>query len=346
MPYCPSCGAPYHEGEYFCPSCGAPLPNGTESSSPFDEGTNRSYQPPVEPGYNGVGYNEPSQRGGAHYAGSSSEPTNAPVPASQAQSGWDERSETMPATYDGRANESAFKQAWHDFKESPGKVGIIVKLSLVCLIPVVGPIMAFGYIYTWAADRAYGNRVPLPASVMNGLYLLNGWRALLVSFVWALALFLVDVLLDLLLYALLNPFGVPAIALTIVVVVVDVAVDVFFAPLVNILGLSSIVWRGMGEGFNIARAWRMYFQSNKFKEFLVAYLVPELIYGLISVAVAAATAGISALAETAVNAALILCLLVEILLSLLTIPISLIGSMIMGRSTAAVMSDLLAGNRR
>lgn len=338
MPNCPSCGAPYTPGAHFCPSCGAPLPNSTESSSPFDEGANRSYQPPVKPGYNGAGYNEPSQRGGAHYAGSSSEPTSAPVPASQAQSGWDERSETMPATYDGRANESAFKQAWHDFKGSPGKVGIIVRLSLVCLIPVVGPIMALGYIYTWAADRAYGNRVPLPASVTHGPYLLNGWRALLVTFVWGLALGLVDVLLNL----LLSWFGVPAIAVTIV----DVVVDVFFAPLVNILSLSSIVWRGMGEGFNIARAWKMYFQSNKFKEFLVAYLVPELIYGLIGVAIAAATAGISVLAETAVGAALILCLLVEILLSLLEIPISMVASMIMSRSTAAVMSDLLAGNRR
>lgn len=338
MPNCPSCGAPYTPGAHFCPSCGAPLQNCEESSSPFDEGANRSYQPPVEPGYNGAGYNGASQRGGAHYVESSSEPTNAPVPASQAQSGWSAEGETSPAPYDGRATESAFKQAWHDFKGSPGRVGIIVRLFFVTLIPIVGPIMTLGYVYTWAADRAYGNRVPLPAAVLNGPYLLNGWRALLVIFVWGLALVAVNALLSL----LLSSFGVPAIAVTIV----SFVVDLFFAPLVNILSLSSIVWRGMGEGFNIARAWKMYFQSNKFKEFLVAYLIPELIYGLIGAAIGAAMFGIAALTETAVGAVYILCLLVEILLLLLTIPISYVASMIMGRSTAAVMSDLLAENRR
>ena len=335
MPYCPNCGASFTEGTNYCPSCGAPLPKSAEESpedaSPFHNDSGRADQPPEGP----ISTGPVQGRRGDHFA-EPAEPQHAPVPASQAQSDWSYEEENTPATWDGKSEGGASKQSWHDFMSSPGKVGIVVRLSLVFLIPFVGPIMACGYMFTWAADRAYGNRVPLPNSVIHGPYLLNGWRVFVVSLVVGLVYSAASGLITM----LLNWLGIPEI----VAEIVDLAFSVcymFLQPLFSIMELSTIVWQGVGQGFNVSRAWQIYVKSDKTKKFLGAYLIPCL-FAILAVVVDLIVFVLLLLLGTMAPAVMLVCVFAGVFVLLLDIPIVVVFGLVSERATGAVMADVLA----
>lgn len=82
-----------------------------------------------------------------------------------------------------------FSTAWQDIKNSPGWFGKLVVLSLVCLIPIFGWIVVYGYLYGWARDIAWGVHAPLPARVFgneDGKLYSRGFFAFVIAFVCAL----------------------------------------------------------------------------------------------------------------------------------------------------------------
>lgn len=335
MPYCPHCGAPFTSGASYCPSCGAPLPTSSEDpsgdSSPFESDSDRSDQPSEEP----ISTSPVQRRQGNHFA-EPAEPQYPPVPASQTQSDWTYDEETVPATWDGKPEGGAIKQSWHDFISSPGKVGVVVKLSLMLLIPIVGPIMFLGYVYTWGADRAYGNRVPLPRSVFAGLYLKNGWYVTAVNVAWGLLISLAEKLVE----RLSSVVGIP----DMIIVIVSLVVSLLLGPLLTIMIMNSIIYRSMGKGFDVKMAWSMYFQSGKFGTFLTACLAYAALFALVCIAdVFVATLpslmlGLEILPESMT----LLCILVFALLLFLLIPILAVYYLLECRAVGAVMADVLA----
>lgn len=337
MPYCPNCGARFTEGASYCPACGAPLPKSSEESpenaSPFDNDSNRSEQPPEEP----ISTDPVRGRRGDHFA-EPAEPQYAPVPASQPQSDRSYEEENPPITRDGKPEGGPSKQSWHDFMSSPGKVGIVVRLSLVFLIPIVGPIMASGYMFTWAADRAYGNRVPLPNSVIHGPYLLNGWRVFVVSLVISLVYSAASGLIMM----LPNWLGIPEI----VADIVDLALSICYLllqPLFIIMELSTIVWQGMGQGFNVSRAWQIYVKGGKTKKFLGAYLIPSL-FTILAMVVDIIVFILLVLLSASIPVLSMLLIFAGVFVLLLNLPILVVCGLVSERATGAVMADVLAEN--
>ena len=339
MPYCPNCGAPFTEGTNYCPACGAPLPKSSEESpedsSPFYNDSGKADQPPEEPVSTG-----PVQGSRGNHFAEPAESQYTPVPASQAQSDWSYEAENTPATWNGKPEGGASKQSWHDFMSSPGKVGIVVRLTLVFLIPFVGPIMACGYIFTWAADRAYGNRVPLPNSVLHGPYLLNGWRVFVVSLVLGLVYSAASGLITM----LPNWLGIPSI----VADIVDIAFSVCYMllePLFIIMELSTIVWQGMGQGFNVSRAWQIYVKSGRMKKFLGAYYIPSL-FTILAFVVDALVFVLLVWLGTMIPVVALAALLIfaGVFVLLLDIPIMIVFALVSERATGAVMADVLSEN--
>lgn len=60
-----------------------------------------------------------------------------------------------------------FYDSWHDITSSPGWFVTILKLALVLLIPIFGAIVVYGYLYTWARERAWGINQPMPRRIFE-----------------------------------------------------------------------------------------------------------------------------------------------------------------------------------
>lgn len=82
-----------------------------------------------------------------------------------------------------------FKTAWNDIKSSPGWLGKVLLLGLVMLIPIFGPIVAYGYLYGWARDIAWGIHTPLPPRIFgneDGRLYSRGFFALVIGLICSL----------------------------------------------------------------------------------------------------------------------------------------------------------------
>lgn len=60
-----------------------------------------------------------------------------------------------------------FYDSWHDITSSAGWFVTIMKLALVLLIPIFGAIVVYGYLYTWARERAWGINQPMPRRIFE-----------------------------------------------------------------------------------------------------------------------------------------------------------------------------------
>ena len=65
-----------------------------------------------------------------------------------------------------------FKRAWDDVTKEPGWFKTILILTLITLIPVVGQMILFGFLFNWAKEAAWGISKPLPKQI-------GDWGALL-----------------------------------------------------------------------------------------------------------------------------------------------------------------------
>lgn len=60
-----------------------------------------------------------------------------------------------------------FAAAWGDITKSPGWGSILLRLGLLCLVPVFGVVVAYGYLYSWARDISWNVHRPMPAKVFG-----------------------------------------------------------------------------------------------------------------------------------------------------------------------------------
>lgn len=90
-----------------------------------------------------------------------------------------------------------FYDSWHDITSSPGWFVIMLKLALVSLIPVFGAIVVYGYLYTWARERAWGINQPMPRRIFENkdgkLYSRGGLIFIISIIVAAITSFILNV---------------------------------------------------------------------------------------------------------------------------------------------------------
>lgn len=82
-----------------------------------------------------------------------------------------------------------FAAAWDDIKNTPGWMSKILRLGLVSMIPIFGPIVVMGYLYGWARDIAWNLHRPMPQQIFGnedgGLYK-RGFYLFIISLVFSL----------------------------------------------------------------------------------------------------------------------------------------------------------------
>ena len=90
-----------------------------------------------------------------------------------------------------------FYDSWHDITSSPGWFVTIMKLALVLLIPIFGAIVVYGYLYTWARERAWGINQPMPRRIFENkdgkLYSRGGLIFIISLIVAAITSFILNV---------------------------------------------------------------------------------------------------------------------------------------------------------
>lgn len=93
-----------------------------------------------------------------------------------------------------------FATAWADIKNSPGWFGKICLLALLMIIPIFGPIVAYGYAYGWARDIAWNIHAPMPQRIFgneDGKLYSRGFFILVVTFIFSLIPLVIDMVYSL-----------------------------------------------------------------------------------------------------------------------------------------------------
>ena len=55
-----------------------------------------------------------------------------------------------------------FSAAWGDITKSPGWFSKMLRMGLLCFIPIFGVLVVYGYLYGWARDIAWNVHRPMP----------------------------------------------------------------------------------------------------------------------------------------------------------------------------------------
>lgn len=168
---------------------------------------------------------------------------------------------------------SPLKRSWMDFKASPGKLPIILKLALFQFVPGVGSLVLNGYAYTWGKEEALGRHLPMPRKIVrpgvleNGLYIYGVTLiATLVSF--AVALLFAIVLDSLRLDALLLPLGV--------------AYIVFVSPFCQVMYMRTAICGRVRSGANLKRVWDLFTAPGKVGKAITASWLPSIAVWLLT----------------------------------------------------------------
>lgn len=82
-----------------------------------------------------------------------------------------------------------FAAAWGDVTKSPGWISKIIRLGLLFMVPIFGPIVIYGYLFGWARDIAWNVHRPMPDKIFgneDGSLYKRGFFVLLIFFVFSL----------------------------------------------------------------------------------------------------------------------------------------------------------------
>lgn len=82
-----------------------------------------------------------------------------------------------------------FAAAWGDITNSPGWISKLLRLGLLCLVPIFGQVVIYGYLYAWARDIAWNVHRPLPDKVFgneDGNLYKRGFFIFLIALVFSL----------------------------------------------------------------------------------------------------------------------------------------------------------------
>ena len=283
MATCPVCGhefEPEDSQNAVCPACGAVFAGDASENSATDEAPQeepaaqeapREEQPTQVIPPDGASQEEPSTQEIPHSAPTESYPatgasgagaTNEP-PAGP---------EIHPAIAD-PYRPSPLKRAWMDFKASPGKLWIILKLALFQFVPGVGSLVLSGYAYTWAREQALGRHLPLPAKIVrpgvldNGLYI-YGVSVIMTVVFFVLGLFAATV------FSALRLF----IIFTLLVILFVVCCGPFFA----VMNMRTALCGRVRSGLNLKRAWSLFAAPGKTGQVFAAYWGPAALVVLLT----------------------------------------------------------------
>lgn len=161
-----------------------------------------------------------------------------------------------------------FKSAWGDIKNSPGWVGKLCLLALLNFIPVFGPIVAYGYLYGWAREIAWGTHEPMPTRIFaneDGKLYRRGWFVFVLVFVVGLVANIVMGIGESLQGAGFFGLAVGSRA-SASAVASAIGVLVYLVGLVGAIVLSVLAWIGsmrisiydrLSAGFQLGKIWKM-----------------------------------------------------------------------------------------
>lgn len=82
-----------------------------------------------------------------------------------------------------------FAAAWGDVTRSPGWASVLLRLGLLCLVPVFGVVVMYGYLFSWARDIAWNVHRPLPKKIFaneDGSLYKRGFFIFVVGLVFSL----------------------------------------------------------------------------------------------------------------------------------------------------------------
>lgn len=82
-----------------------------------------------------------------------------------------------------------FAAAWGDVTKSPGWASVVLRLGLLCLIPIFGIVVMYGYLFSWARDIAWNVHRPLPRKIFaseDGSLYRRGFFIFVVALVFSL----------------------------------------------------------------------------------------------------------------------------------------------------------------
>ena len=149
---------------------------------------------------------------------------------------------------------SPLKRAWMDFKASPGKLKIILKLALFQFVPGVGGLVTSGYAYTWGKEQALGRHDPMPTKIVRPGVLDTGLYVYGVSLIAAAIIGLAGGLFSTIFDALHigAVFGILALVFTI-----------FVAPFTQVMYMRTALSGRVRSGANLKRAWDLFAAPGK-----------------------------------------------------------------------------------
>lgn len=171
---------------------------------------------------------------------------------------------------------SPLRRSWMDFKASPHKFTIMLKLALFQFVPGVGGLILNGYAFTWAREQALGRHMPMPRKIVrpgvldNGLYI---YGVSLVAGLIAILAFLLGIAV------------VSALRLDALLFPVFIALVVCAAPFCQVMYMRTAICGRVRSGANLKRVWDLFVAPGKLGRAFSSCWIPMLISGLITAAI-------------------------------------------------------------
>lgn len=268
MALCKKCGSPVNPDDQYCGACGTPLSAEGQPAPAAPEPVAAPSEPaapaapaskPPAPQHESVPAPQPAPAPQQPAPGP--QPAPQPAPAPGASGGYvPPQQPPQDFSYAGAAGQppqaqyavavppqlSPLKRAWMDFKASPGKLKIILKLALFQFVPGVGGLVTSGYAYTWGKEQALGRHDPMPTKIVRPGVLDTGLYVYGVSLIAAAIIGLAGGLFSTIFDALHigAVFGILALAFTI-----------FVAPFTQVMYMRTALAGRVRSGANLKRSW-------------------------------------------------------------------------------------------
>lgn len=162
-----------------------------------------------------------------------------------------------------------FATAWRDVRMSKGWLRNLLLLSLISLVPIIGPMVLLGYVYGWARDIAWGVRTPMPEHIRAAVHdrmLLRGMHlfvlelvflAMPVLFAWLLGILFTDGLASWAdSWAFLAPINADLVIRRTVTALCYVFALIVI-PFILVGWMRATIYGRLSAGFQISRIWSM-----------------------------------------------------------------------------------------
>ena len=156
-----------------------------------------------------------------------------------------------------------FSAAWGDLTHSPGWFGALVRLSLLCFVPVFGVLVAYGYLYGWARDIAWNVHRPLSKTIFGnedgGLYK-RGFFILIIGFVFSILPGIFSLLgssISASIATIDSSGAFVALFGFFAVTVIGIALSVLATFFIYVGSMRTAIYGTVSAGFQLGKIWAM-----------------------------------------------------------------------------------------